>query len=439
MGEEWKRGKRKEGERVRGKGEFAEPRAGFDLPNTVFGRKLLRFHNPFPFARSPFPLLTCSSFLVLVLLVLACGHPPPGRGAGEIESTSQAANPEQVSFRVETVVANLEVPWSIVWAPDGRMFFTERAGRVRIFENGKLRAEPLLTVPDVAPSGEGGLMSIALHPQFASNHLLYLSYVYKGDNQYVRVVRYREAENGLTDRKVIIENIPAAQYHAGCRLRFGPDAKLYITTGDATNRSLAQQLDSLAGKILRVNDDGTVPTDNPWVGQKGARPEIWSYGHRNPQGLDFQPGTNLMFETEHGPSGFDGPGGGDEVNIVEKGKNYGWPVIHHTQTHPGMEAPLLEYTPACAPASGMFYRGAAFPQFRGNFFFGCLKGTRLIRLVLDGRRVVMQENLLEGKYGRIREVAEGPDSYLYFSTSNRDDRGSPAADDDRIIRLVPVK
>lgn len=384
-------------------------------------------------------------FCLLTLLVLACGHPPPGRGAGEVETTSgtveqgQATAKDQVSFRVETVIGNLEVPWSIVWTPDGRMLFTERIGRVRIYENGKLRPAPLFTVPDVEPSGESGLMSIALHPQFAANHLLYLSYVYKGENQNVRVVRYREAETGLTDRKVIIENVPAAQFHAGCRLRFGPDNKLYITTGDATRRDLAQRLDSLAGKILRVNDDGTVPADNAFVGQQNARPEIWSYGHRNPQGIDWQPGTNLLFETEHGPSGFDGPGGGDEVNIVEKGKNYGWPVIHHTQTHPGMEAPLLEYTPACAPASGMFYRGAAFAQFRGNFFFGCLAGTRMIRVVLDGRRVVTQENLLAGKYGRIRDVAEGPDGNLYFSTSNQDGRGSPAADDDRIIRLVPVK
>ena len=359
--------------------------------------------------------------------------------AGTTNEQGQATSKDRVSFRVETVVRNLEVPWSIVWASDGRMIFTERAGRVRIYENGKLRPAPLFTVPDVEPTGESGLMSVALHPQFASNHLLYLSYAYKGENQNVRVVRYREAETGLTDRKVIIEGIPAAQFHAGCRLRFGPDAKLYITTGDATRRDLAQRLDSMAGKTLRLNDDGTVPADNPFVGQPNVRPEIWSYGHRNAQGLDFQPETNLMFQTEHGPSGFDGPGGGDEFNLVEKGKNYGWPVIHHTQTHAGMEAPLLEYTPACAPASGMFYRGAAFLQFRGNFFFGCLRGTRMIRVVLDGRRVVTQENLLEGKYGRIRDVAEGPDGYLYFSTSNQDGRGNPARDDDRIIRLVPNK
>jgi len=146
-----------------------------------------------------------------------------------------------------------------------------------------------------------------------------------------------------------------------------------------------------------------------------------------------------MFQTEHGPSGFDGPGGGDEFNFVEKGKNYGWPVIHHTQMREGMESPLLEYTPACAPASGSFYRGSVFPQFKGNFFFGCLRGERIIRVVLDKQRVVSQEDLLSGKYGRIRDVAEGPDGFIYFSTSNRDGRGNPASDDDRILRLVPVK
>jgi len=386
-------------------------------------------------------------FCALIILAFACGHPPPGRDAGEVESSSippeqsqgQTAGQGAVKFRVETVVSGLEVPWSIVWAPDGRMIFTERPGRVRVFQNGKLQQQPLFLVPDVEPSGESGLMSVALHPQFATNHWLYLSYAYKGDGQRVRVARYRESDAGLVDRKVIIEDIPAAQFHAGCRLRFGPDGKLYITTGDATERELAQRLDSLAGKTLRLNDDGTVPADNPFVGQANARPEIWTYGNRNGQGIDFQPGSNLCFETEHGPSGFDGPGGGDEVNILEKGKNYGWPLIHHTETRAGLESPLLEYTPACAPASGMFYRGSAFPQFKGNFFFGCLRGTRIIRVVLDGRRVVSQENLLSGKYGRIRDVAEGPDSNLYFSTSNRDGRGSPASDDDRIIRLSPIK
>src|SRR2546427_3589690 len=160
----------------------------------------------------PLPVLT--ALLTFALVALACSHPPPGRGAGEVETSTQS----QTSFKVETVIGNLEVPWSIVWAPDGRMIFTERPGRVRVYENGKLKPEPLFTVPDVEPRGESGLMSIALHPQFASNHLLYLSYAYKDENQNVRVVRYREAQTGLTDRKVIIEGIPAAQFHAGCRL-----------------------------------------------------------------------------------------------------------------------------------------------------------------------------------------------------------------------------
>ena len=378
-------------------------------------------------------LMRHSLFVLAIVLAFGCSQPPAGRGEGEI-ATSPQTNTE---FKVEKVVGGLEVPWSIVWAPDGRMIFTERPGRLRVVENGALRQKPLFVVTDVEPSGESGLMSVELHPQFATNRFLYLSYAYSSGGTQVRVVRFRETPEGLVDRKVIIENIPAAQFHAGCRIRFGPDGKLYITTGDATKRDLAQRLDSLAGKTLRLNDDGTVPQDNPFAGQKDARPEIWSVGHRNAQGLDFQPGSNLMFQTEHGPSNFDGPPGGDEVNIVEKGKNYGWPTIHHNQTRAGLEAPLIEYTPACAPASGMFYSGSAFPRFNGNYFLGCLRGERLIRVVLDGRRVVSQEDLIKD-YGRIRDVAEGPDGFLYFSTSNKDGRGKAASDDDRIMRLVPA-
>src|SRR5258708_2412192 len=175
---------------------------------------------------------------LITLVAFACSHPPPGRGAGEVENSAQTMS----SFKVETVIPNLEVVWSIVWAPDGRMIFTERPGRVRVYENGKLRPTPLFTVPDVEPGGESGLMSVALHPQFASNHFLYLSYAYNSGGAQVRVVRYRETPAGLTDRQVIIEGIPAAQFHAGCRLRFGPDAKLYVTTADATNPKLPQNL-----------------------------------------------------------------------------------------------------------------------------------------------------------------------------------------------------
>lgn len=371
-----------------------------------------------------------------LIFVVACEKPPAGKGAGEAATAAGGA----AQFRVETVAAGLEVPWSIVFAPDGRIFVTERPGRVRVIEEGKLRAEPLATISDVSTGSESGLMGLALDPQFAKNHFLYLSYSYSGGSgKQARVVRFRETASGLTEPKVIIEGLPAANIHVGIRLRFGPDGKLYLSMGDTGRRELAERLDSLAGKILRLNDDGTIPADNPFVNQPGARGEIWSLGHRNPEGFDWQPGTDLMFETDHGPSGFDGPGGGDELNIVERGKNYGWPAVHHTAAQAGMQSPLLEYTPAVAPASGMFYRGSAFTEFKGNYFFGNLRAKCIIRVVLDGRNVRSQERLLENSYGRIRDVAEGPDGAIYFSTSNRDGRGSPASEDDRILRLVPAK
>lgn len=374
---------------------------------------------------------------VLLLINTACASSP---SPNEVPTVTT----NQSKYRVETVVRNLEVPWSIVFAPDGRIFFTERPGRLRVIENGKLRAAPLFTVSDVEPSGESGLMGMSLHPNFTENHLLYLAYAYRaGGDQFVKVVRYRETGETLLEPKTIIENIPAARYHAGTRLLFGADGKLYITTGDATNQSQAQQMDKIGGKTLRLNDDGTIPPDNPFINQPNARPEIWTYGHRNAQGMAWQPETGLMFQTEHGPSIIDGVSlfkrrGGDEVNIVEKGKNYGWAKISHEMKRDGMETPIAEYSPAVAPASAMFYSGKLFPEWEGNFFFGALKGEAIIRLVIDGRKVAAQERLFEKTYGRIREVAEAPDGSIYFSTSNRDGRGDPNVEDDRILRIVPT-
>lgn len=376
---------------------------------------------------------------VLIMLSLlapnsACS--PAGLAENVVVSTESG----DVKFRVETVASGLQVPWGFAWLPNGDMLVTERPGRVRIIEKGKLRAEPVFTVPDVEPSSESGLMDISLHPEFAKNSFIFLAYAYARDGKRDKVVRYKFDGNKFVEPKIIIEDMPSAPNHAGMRARFGPDKKLYITVGDATDWDLAQNNMSLAGKTLRLNDDGTVPNDNPFVGKPGVRPEIFSTGHRNAQGLAWQPGTGLMFQTEHGPSSFEGRGSGaDEVNIVERGKNYGWPTIWGTKTQAGLEAPLLEYSPACAPASAAFYNGSIFSAFKGNFFFGCLRGARIIRVVLDGRKVVRQEDLLSGTFGRIREIGVGPDSYIYFSTSNRDGRGSPAADDDRIMRIIPAQ
>lgn len=376
------------------------------------------------------------SLLFCAIFAAGCQTAPSGAPANQIFETQD----KKTHFRVETVATGLEVPWGFAWLPNKDLLFTERPGRVRIIENGKLRTEPVFTVPDVEPSGESGLMDISLHPDFAKNGFVYLAYSYNKEGKRVKVVRYKYADNKFTEPKTIVEDVPGTALHAGMRCRFGPDGKLYVTTGDSTDWNLAQKGDSLAGKTLRLNDDGTIPADNPFVGKQGYRPEIWTIGHRNSQGIAWQPGSNLMFQTEHGPSFFEGKGsGGDEVNIVESGKNYGWAEIHHTEKREGMESPLLEYSPACAPGSAMFYNGSVFPAFKGNLFFGCLRGTRITRVTLDGRKVVSQENLLENVYGRIREMEEGPDGYIYFSTSNHDGRATPAKDDDRIMRIVPVK
>ncbi|MEO5860013.1 MAG: PQQ-dependent sugar dehydrogenase [Pyrinomonadaceae bacterium] len=373
--------------------------------------------------------------LVLLSVVTAsgCSNAAP---TGGIESEFTTA--DGVKFKVETVATGLEVPWAFAWLPNGDMLFTERPGRVRLLEKGKLRPDPVFIVPDVEPSSESGLMDVSVHPNFTSNSFVYLAYAYRADGKQVKIVRYKYADGKLTEPTNIIEGIPGAPNHAGTRARFGPDGKLYVTTGDSTDWNLAQNNNSLAGKTLRLNDDGTVPKDNPFVGKEGYRPEIWTTGHRNAQGLTWQPGSGLMFQTEHGPSQFEGRGGGaDEVNIVEAGKNYGWPTIYGETTQAGLESPLLEYSPACAPASAAFYSGDKLPQFKGNFFLGCLRGAKIIRVVLDGRKVVRQEDLLPGNLGRIREIGEGADGLLYFSTSNRDGRGSPGADDDRIMRIAP--
>lgn len=376
------------------------------------------------------------AFVLLLLNVnlLSCKQPDIKETEKQSVPQSQVEKNDTADYKIELVAENLYVPWSIVFTDPGRMLFTERNGSLRIIKNGNLIDKPLKVFEDVSSKGEEGLMGLVTDPDYRNNKFIYLSYAYaKNDDLKVKVVRYTDNDTELSEEKVIIDDLPAERYHAGCRIKFGPDGKLYITTGDAGKRELAQVKNSLFGKILRINPDGSVPADNPFPDNP-----VWSYGHRNPQGIDWYPGTDILFSTEHGPSGFDGPGGGDEVNIIVKGGNYGWPVISHRETGDGMISPVLEFTPAIAPAAGMFYRSGNIKQFRNNFFFGCLRGNGIMRAVIDEKdppKIISCDKLKGIDFGRIREVTEGPDGAIYFSTSNRDGRGTVRKGDDKIYRI----
>jgi glucose/arabinose dehydrogenase len=333
-----------------------------------------------------------------------------------------------VRFRVETVLTGLEVPWSLNFAPDGRLFVTERPGRVRIAALGGA-SELALSLEGVFAQGEAGLLGLALDPEFAQNHFVYLYYSASVPGGGVnRVVRYREVNSRLGERLVLLDNIPAAQIHDGGRLRFGPDGLLYASAGDAADANNAQDVASLAGKILRLNRDGTTPRDNRFSSP------VFTYGHRNPQGFDWHPTSGEIWESEHGNNG------NDEVNAIRTGLNFGWPRIEGASTMSGMEAPITFFTPSIAPSGASFYRGQRVPQFVNNFFVATLRGMHLLRLTVEpsARRVTAQERLLEGTFGRLRDVVSGPDGYLYFCTNNRDGRGNPMSGDDRVLRIVPA-
>ncbi len=362
--------------------------------------------------------------LILSLAMAGCATPAVPSEEPERDTESAGESSESVQEVVkgeQLIVGNLVVPWDIAFLPSGDLLVTERPGRlVRIGEGRRV-----YEIEGVLHRGEGGLLGVALHPDFEDNRWLYLYLTTQGENGTVnRVERYRYADDALTDRTDILTGIPGALYHDGGQIAFGPDGFLYVTTGDAGNPDAAQNVDSLAGKILRLRDDGSVPDENPFGNA------VYSYGHRNPQGLAWDDGGRL-WSTEHGRSGLSS--GYDELNLIEAGGNYGWPVIQGDETRDGMIAPVMHSGPRTtwAPASAAYARG--------SIFFGGLRGETLYEAVLSGDGVAELRTHLAGEYGRLRAIVTDPDGMLFLTTSNTDGRGSPDGTDDRVLRLDPSR
>jgi glucose/arabinose dehydrogenase len=358
--------------------------------------------------------------LALVVLAIGCGgddeeggSPPPQRATETRPETRDAelARTEGAP-RLETVATGLEIPWDLAFLPDGGALVTERPGRVRLLTSElKLREEPVAEFEEVAHIGEGGLLGIAVDPRFERNSFVYLYRTTSTGNQ---VLRYRFLDGRLVEERVVLDGIQAGAIHDGGRIRFGPDRLLYVTTGDAGVDELAQDRDSLNGKVLRL---------------RSGEVEVFTLGHRNPQGLDWQPGTDRLISDEHGPDG------DDEVNVLEAGRNYGWPSVRGTD-HDGFTAPVAVYEDSIAP-SGATFVSLPGSEWTGDYLIGALVGEQIRRLSFEGTRVTENEALFEGELGRVRVVVEGPDGALYALTSNRDGRGNAREGDDRIVRIVP--
>jgi glucose/arabinose dehydrogenase len=370
-------------------------------------------------------LKAAMKFLLLLLLV-------------PVAAAAQTVRSDEHAFRVVRLVEGLDHPWSLAFLPDGRMLVSEREGRLRSITDGKLDEKPIEGLPQVVQYGQGGLHDVVLHPAFSQNSLLYLAYAARGpDGVGTELARGKLAGNRLENVQVVFRQSPKghAGQHFGGRIVFDRDGYVYLTLGDRGERDRAQKPDDHAGSVIRLHDDGRVPKDNPFAGKAGWKPEKFTLGNRNMQGAALHPRTGVLWTHEHGPQG------GDEVNIIRAGVNYGWPVITYGRNYglgtrigegtekPGMAQPLYKWVPSIAPSGMAFYTGERFPRWRGNLFVGALRDQMLVRLVLDGEQVLKEERLLKGVLGRIRDVRAGPDGLLYLLTD--ESRGV-------LARLEPV-
>ncbi|MFZ3166216.1 MAG: PQQ-dependent sugar dehydrogenase [Candidatus Methanoperedens sp.] len=373
-------------------------------------------------------LLLAAVIVFVALLVGLAWWSPLANRQGDIPQIETPIIPAQENESKDipeepfaaSVAKRLDTPWALDFLPDGGIIFTERAGRIRFIDAKEgLLPDSFLTIDEVVHTGEGGLLGIAVHPGFTRNPFVYVYYTYRNNTDLAnKVVRFRMQGNNLLDEKLIIDGIPGASIHDGGRIKFGPDGFLYITTGDATISNSAQDKNSLAGKILRLNDDGTIPANNPFPGSP-----VYSFGHRNPQGLAWDD-MGRLWATEHGSQAY------DELNLIEPGKNYGWPNIRGDETAQGLTGPVLHSgTDTWAP-TGIAY-------FEGSLFFAGLRGQSLFEVIVDEKPTLRRH--LNRNFGRLRDAVAGPDNYLYILTSNRDGRGVSTEDDDQIIRINPNK
>ncbi len=344
---------------------------------------------------------------------------------------------EQEHFTIETIADDLVHPWALAFLPNGNMLVTERIGRLRLITNDNLTTKPISGLPKISVGGQGGLLDVAVHPDFKNNKLIYLSYAALGQKgRGTEISRAELHGHELKNLKTIFKAHPKtySSLHFGSRLVFDDKNYLYITIGEKFEMRQAQNLKSHLGTIIRIKDDGTIPPDNPFVQKKHALQEIFSYGHRNPQGLTIHPVTRKIWAHEHGPRG------GDEVNIIKSGANYGWPKITYgidysgaiisRETHrKGMEQPVVYWDPSIAPSGMTFYHGDKFPNWKGDLFVGALAHLHLRRIELDGEKVVGQEVILQNLSQRIRDVRSGPDGYLYILTDSSNGK---------VLRLKPT-
>jgi glucose/arabinose dehydrogenase len=359
------------------------------------------------------------SILLLTLLITSCSE----KEGQEDTEMANAITTEKHKIKVDTITTSLNNPWGIAFLPDGRILVTERSGKILIVENDKLLDEQVQGVPEVFAKGQGGLLDIQLHPDYESNGWIYLTYAKPGEGGAgTTVSRAKLNGNSLTELTELFNAQPfgTSDAHFGSRIVFDGKGYIFFTSGERNKKENAQDLSNHLGKVLRLHDDGTVPTDNPFTGTIGAKSEIWSYGHRNPQGLVYDKSTETLYAVEHGPQG------GDELNKVEKGRNYGWPVITYgidyngtpisdIKEKEGMEQPLHYWVPSIAPCGMMQVTSDKFPNWKDNLLVAALAHTHVARVELKDGKYVGEEKILD-KIGRVRAVAQSPDGYIYVAT-----------------------